>query len=74
MEYRHLYAREPRITVPSLLLLAVFVLAAAFIVSAIVWQPWTAGNPSVAAPVSEDTVTDEAAPGDLDVLIQPAAD
>ncbi len=74
MEYRHLYAREPRITVPSLLLLAIFVLAAAFIVSAIVWQPWSGGETTALAPVSEDTVADEAAPGDLDVLIQPPAD
>jgi len=74
MEYRHVYAREPRITLPSLLLLAVFISAAAFIVSAIVWQPWNAGAATVALPATDNSMIVEpasSAGNELDVLVQP---
>ncbi|MCH7809091.1 MAG: hypothetical protein IH863_00750 [Chloroflexi bacterium] len=71
MDYRHLYPREPRITLTSILLLAVFVSAAAFIVSAIVWQPWNADDLTIFAPSTENTVIVEPAPDNLDVLVQP---
>jgi hypothetical protein len=78
MDYRHPYAREPRITLASVLLLAVFVSAAVFIVSAIVWQPWNAGDATVIAPSNEDAVIEEpvsdSLDGELDVLVQPAAE
>ncbi len=78
MEYRHAYAREPRITLTSVLLLAIFVAAAAFIVSAIVWQPWNTGDATAIAPSTENTVIVEPASdspgGELDVLVQPAAE
>ncbi len=78
MEYRHLYARQPRITLPSILLLAVFVAAAAFIVSAIVWQPWDTGDATAVAPATENAVIVEPAAGDpdgaFDVLVQPPAE
>jgi len=78
MEYRHQYAREQRITLASVLLLAVFVSAAAFIVSAIVWQPWNAGDATVIAPSNENAVIEEPVSDDLDgaldVLVQPAAE
>ncbi len=71
MDYRHVYTREPRITLTSILLLAVFVSAAAFIVSAIVWQPWNAADVTIIAPSTENTVIVEPAPDNLDVLVQP---
>ncbi len=75
MEYRHAYAREPRITLASILLLAVFISATAFIVSAIVWQPWNAGDATVIAPSNADAVIEapasEGLDGELDVLVQP---
>ena len=78
MEYRHAYAREPRITLASVLLLAVFIAATAFIVSAIVWQPWNTDDTSVIAPASEDAVIEapasEGLDGELDVLVQPLAE
>jgi len=78
MEYRHVYAREPRITLTSVLLLAIFVAAAAFIVLAIVWQPWNTSDTTAFAPATENTVIVEPASdslgGDLDVLVQPAAE
>ncbi len=78
MDYRHLYAREPRITLASVLLLAIFVSAAAFIVSAIVWQPWNADDTTVITPLIEDAVIEEPVSDDLDggldVLVQPAAE
>ena len=78
MDYRHLYAREPRITLASVLLLAIFVSAAAFIVSAIVWQPWNADDTTVIAPLIEDAVIEEPVSDDLDggldVLVPPAAE
>ncbi len=78
MDYRRPYASQPRITLTSVLLLAIFVSAAAFIVSAIVWQPWNADDATVIAPVSENTVIVEPAPDDLDggldVLVQPATE
>ncbi len=78
MDYRHVYAREPRITLASVLLLAIFVSAAVFIVSAIVWQPWNAGDATVIAPSTENSVIVEPASDGLDsaldVLVQPAAE
>jgi hypothetical protein len=77
MDYHHLRVREPRITLPSVLLLAVFVAAAAFIVSAIVWQPWNTDGAAVITPPTEDAVTEEPAPSDLgglDVVVQPPAE
>ncbi|HEY5626205.1 MAG TPA: hypothetical protein VIT93_06925 [Dehalococcoidia bacterium] len=75
MEYRHTYAREPRITLPSILLLAIFISAAAFIVSAIVWQPWTTDDDAVTVPSTADAVTEEPVSdgldGEFDVLVQP---
>ncbi len=77
MEYRHTYAREPRITLPSLLLLAVFISAAAFIVSAIAWQPWNEGDAAVTLPPTDNAVIVEPASNpdsELDVLVQPPAE
>ena len=78
MDYRHVYTRQPRITLPSILLLAIFVAAAAFIVSAIVWQPWNTDDASVIAPAAEDAVIEapasEGLDGELDVLVQPLAE
>ncbi len=78
MDYRRPYASQPRITLASVLLLAVFVSAAAFIVSAIVWQPWNADDATVIAPASDNTVIVEPASddldSDLDVLVQPATE
>lgn len=78
MDYRRPYAREPRITLTSVLLLAVFVSAAVFIVSAIVWQPWNADDAIIIAPSTENAVIVEPASDDLDggldVLLQPAAE
>ncbi len=74
MDYRHLYPSESRLTLTSVLLLAIFVSAAAFIVSAIVWQPWNADEVSIIAPLTENPVIVEPAPDNLDVLVQPATD
>ncbi len=52
--------------------------AVAFIVSAIVWQPWNADDASVIAPSIEGSLIEEFVPddldGDLDVLVQPATE
>ena len=74
MDYRHLYPSESRITLTSVLLLAIFISAAAFIVSAIVWQPWNADEVSIIAPLTENSVIVEPAPDNLDVLVQPATE
>ncbi len=74
MDYRHLQPNESRITLTSVLLLAIFVSAAAFIVSAIVWQPWSADDVSIIAPLTESSVIVEPAPDNLDVLVQPATE
>ncbi len=74
MDYRHLYASESRITLTSVLLLAIFISAAAFIVSAIVWQPWNADDVSIIAPLTENSVIVEPAPDNLDVLVQPVTE
>ncbi len=75
MDYRHPYASEPRITLTSVFLLAVFISAAAFMVSAIVWQPWNADDAAIITPASENAVIEEFVSddldGDLDVLVQP---
>ena len=75
MDYRHPYASEPRITLTSVFLLAVFISAAAFMVSAIVWQPWNADDATIITPSSENAVIEEFVSddldGDLDVLVQP---
>lgn len=36
--------REPRITISSILLLVIFVSAAALIIVAAIWRPWSGGN------------------------------
>ena len=74
MDYRHLYRSEPRITLTSALLLAIFISAAAFIVSAIVWQPWNADDVTIIAPLTDHAVIVEPAPDNLDVLVQPATE
>ncbi len=74
MDYRHLYARESRLTLTSVLLLAIFVSAAAFIVSAIVWQPWNVDDVTIIAPSTGNAVIVEPAPDNLDVLVQPATE
>jgi hypothetical protein len=74
MDYRHLYPSESRITLTSVLLLAIFISAAAFIVSAIVWQPWNADEVSIIAPLTENSVIVEPAPDNLDVLVQPVTE
>jgi hypothetical protein len=79
MEYRHLYSNEPRITLTSVLLLAVFVSAVAFIIWAIVWQPWNADDTIIIAPSNGGAViVEEIAANDpdsdLDVLVQPATE
>ena len=74
MDYRHLYPSESRITLTSVLLLAIFISAAAFIVSAIVWQPWNADEVSIIAPLTENPVIVEPAPDDLNVLVQPVTE
>ncbi len=75
MDYRHLYPSESRITLTSILLLAIFVSASAFIVSAIVWQPWNADEQvSIIAPLTENPVIVEPAPDNLDVLVPPATE
>ncbi len=75
MDYRHLYPSESRLTLTSVLLLAIFVSAAAFIVSAIVWQPWNVDEQvSIIAPLTETSVIVEPAPDNLDVLVQPATE
>lgn len=78
MDYRHLYPSEPRITLTSVVLLAIFISAAAFIVSAIVWQPWNANDVTIIAPLTDNAVIVEPAPDnldrDLDFLIQPATE
>ncbi len=71
IDYRHPYTSQPRITLASVLLLAVFVSAAAFIVSAIVWQPWSTGDATIIAPATENTVIVEPASDSFDVLVQP---
>jgi hypothetical protein len=74
MDYRHLQPSESRITLTSVLLLAIFISAAAFIVSAIVWQPWNADEVSIIAPLTDISVIVEPAPDDLDVLVQPVTE
>ncbi len=77
MDYRHVYAREPRITLASVLLLAIFISAAAFIVSAIVWQPWNADDDAIIAPSIENAVIEPVSvdlDGELDVLVQPTTE
>ena len=74
MDYRRPYASEPRITLTSVFLLAVFISAAAFIVSAIVWQPWNVDEVTIIAPSTGNTVIVEPAPDSLDVLVQPATE
>ena len=74
MDYRRPYPNEPRITLTSVLLLAIFVSAAAFIVSAIVWQPWNVDEVTIIAPSAGSTVIVEPAPDSLDVLVQPATE
>ena len=74
MDYRHLQPSESRITLTSVLLLAVFISAAAFIVSAIVWQPWNTDEVSIIAPLTENSVIVEPAPDNLDVLVQPVTE
>ncbi len=74
MDYRHLYPSEPRITLTSVLLLAIFVSAAAFIVSAIIWQPWNVDEVTIIVPSTENTVIVEPASDNLDVLVQPATE
>ncbi len=78
MDYRHLNTSEPRITLASLVLLAVFVAATAFVVWAIVAQPWNSDEATVIAPARENVVieapTADGLAGELDVLVQPPAE
>ena len=71
MDFSHLHPSEPRITLTSVLLLAIFVSAAAFMVSAIIWQPWSTDDVTIIAPSNENTVIVEPASDSLDVLVQP---
>jgi hypothetical protein len=66
--YEEPYARDARLTVSSVLLLAIFISAVAFIAVAAIWQPWDGeSEPAVTAPIQgpfpEEPVVEEAAPG-----------
>ena len=59
--------RNSRISLGSILLLIIFVSAAALIVTAIVWRPWSTSDTSVSPPVAaqqSDTTGDNAAAAD----------
>lgn len=75
--YNQPYDRDPRLTVSSVLLLAIFVSAFVFIVAAALWQPWDGSdNATVLTPASttaDEPLGPEAPAADgLEVVVQPA--
>jgi hypothetical protein len=68
--------RDPRLTISSVLLLAIFISAFAFIVAAAVWQPWNddggAARGVPAGPGLEEPAADPLAEGGDEIVVQPA--
>jgi hypothetical protein len=50
------YKREARITISSILLLMIFVSAAALIIAAAIWRPWSSDSSSTAQAQATATV------------------
>lgn len=65
------YADEPRLTVSSVLLLAVFVGAVAVVIAAFVWQPWDGDEPGEPSSGGQALEADTGGDGP-DIIVQPA--
>lgn len=69
--YQQPYIDEPRLTVSSVLLLAVFMSVVAVAIAAYFWQPWDESQPSTAEPAIE-APADESDGEESGIIVVPA--
>jgi len=76
MHYDDSYSDNSRITISSILLLVIFVSAAALILAAVIWRPWFGDSDkasNIQAPAAEEVADDAEVAAEGDVILDDTA-